>query len=320
DAGQRRAGRLGDDLPVVEADQGDILRDGNPALAERIGNAARDLVVATEDRIGRVTPRPEEAPYRLAAPRLRPGAGKVEAVNVRAPGPLKRPGVALPAEADGLEALGPGDMGDALAAEFDQMLDGKHRAALVVGHEAVFIGVVDQRIDVEHRNPRRRHDQLRTQVGAAAGHHDAVDALADQRFDMLRLTHRIVGGVAHEDRHAAVGEAFLQPLHDRNRETAETVGRDQADGEAVAAMQALGEAVRAETEALGDFRDAGPGLLPEAAAVVERLRHGRDADIGGAGNIVNRRTCRFAVPAGPAGSVDAPRHRYFTAPLRKPDT
>src|SRR5581483_4046712 len=56
DAGQRRAGRLGDDLPVVEADQGDILRDGNPALAERIGNAARDLVVATEDRIGRVTP------------------------------------------------------------------------------------------------------------------------------------------------------------------------------------------------------------------------------------------------------------------------
>ena len=78
----------------------------------------------------------------------------------------------------------------------------------------------------------------RLAVGAAGGDHDAVDALAEQLLDVALLALRIVGGVAHEDRDALVGEALLEPFHDRHGEAAEGVGGDHADGEALAAVQA----------------------------------------------------------------------------------
>ena len=95
---------------------------------------------------------------------------------------------------------------------------------------------------------------LRSPVGAPGGDDDAVHALAEQRFDVLRLALRVVGGVAHEDRHATVGQALFEPLHDRHGEAAEAVGRNHPDRQALAAMQAVREIVRAEAELAGDRR------------------------------------------------------------------
>ena len=48
---ERRAARGGDDSPVVEADQGHILRDPQAGLTQPVGDAAGDLVVAAEDGV-----------------------------------------------------------------------------------------------------------------------------------------------------------------------------------------------------------------------------------------------------------------------------
>src|SRR5690606_36291448 len=75
DAGERRAGGVGHDVPVVEADYRDLVRYGDSALAQRIDAAARDLVVAGEEAVGRRPLAVEEARHRLAPPRLGPCAG-----------------------------------------------------------------------------------------------------------------------------------------------------------------------------------------------------------------------------------------------------
>ena len=143
--------------------------------------------------------------------------------------------------------FGPGDMGDAFAAELGEMPRGQHGAALIIGKEAACIGILDLRKDVDHRDvagPR----QLRALVGAAGGDDDAVDPLAHELLDVMRLARRIIRGVAHEHRHAAVRQALLDAFHDRDGEAAERVGRDQADSQALAPMQALREIIGAEAE------------------------------------------------------------------------
>ena len=106
------------------------------ALAQRVGDAAGDLVVAAEDRVGRRAPAAEELRDRLAAPALRPDAGQIEALRLGEPGRGERLAVAVAAEPHGLEPLRPGDVGDPPAAEPDEMLGGERRAAFVVGQEA----------------------------------------------------------------------------------------------------------------------------------------------------------------------------------------
>ena len=39
-------------FPVVEADDGDVAGHGEARLAQRVGGAAGDLVVAAEERVG----------------------------------------------------------------------------------------------------------------------------------------------------------------------------------------------------------------------------------------------------------------------------
>ena len=100
---------------------------------------------------------------------------------------------------------------------------------------------------------RERADR-RALVGAPRGHHQPVDALAEQLVEMLALARRIVGGVAHEDGDALVGEPLLQRLDDREGEAAETVVGDDADGARLGAVQALGEVVRPVADLAGDAR------------------------------------------------------------------
>ena len=91
-------------------------------------------------------------------------------------------------------------------------------------------------------------------VGAAGGDHEAVDALAQQLVEMLALARRIVGGVAHEDARCGCRRGAPPGLDDRHGEAAEAVVGDEPDGEALAAVQALREVVRAEAELAGDAR------------------------------------------------------------------
>ena len=145
------------------------------------------------------------------------------------------------------------------------------------------------REDIDDRNAGRGQFEPGPPVGTARRHHDPVDPLSNQRLDVLRLAQGIVGGVAHEHRHAAVGQAFFEALHDRNGEAAETVGRYEADRQAVAAMETLGEIVWTESQLLGDGNDLVAGLLSQIAVLVESLGDGADADLGEAGDVVNGR-------------------------------
>src|ERR1700754_1770208 len=49
DAGQIGAGATGEDLPVVEAHDRDVVGDGTTVLAQRVHDAAGHLVAAAED-------------------------------------------------------------------------------------------------------------------------------------------------------------------------------------------------------------------------------------------------------------------------------
>src|SRR4051794_39639658 len=71
-ARKRRSRRLSDDLPIVEADQRDDIGDADPPLAQRIGDAARYLVVAAEDGVGARATRAEQRRHRLPPPTLGP--------------------------------------------------------------------------------------------------------------------------------------------------------------------------------------------------------------------------------------------------------
>ena len=71
DAGERRLRAERHRLPVFEADQGDIVRYPAAGRAQRIGDAAGDLVAAAEDGV-RVRLVGEQPPGRLAAPALAP--------------------------------------------------------------------------------------------------------------------------------------------------------------------------------------------------------------------------------------------------------
>ena len=208
------------------------------------------------------------------------------------------------------------------------MVDGEHGAALVVGDEAASVGVVALREDIEQGDARGGYPEPRAPVGAAGGDDDAVDPLGEERLDVLRLALGIVGGVAHEDGDAAVGQALLEPLHDRDGEAAEGVGGDQADGEGLPAVQALGEVVGAEAEFLGARDHPLARLLAEAAIVVERLRHGADTDLSKPRDVADGRPARDGAAASrrratgaslSACSAIRPRP-HFTAPLRNPET
>ena len=73
---KRRPGALGHDLPIVEAHDRDVAGHGEPKFAQGVDRAARDLVVAAEERVWRRPAATEEAPRCLAPPGLRPVAGQ----------------------------------------------------------------------------------------------------------------------------------------------------------------------------------------------------------------------------------------------------
>src|SRR5271163_65791 len=83
DAGERRLRAERHRLPVVEADQGDIVRYPAAARAQRVGDAAGDLVAAAEDGV-RVRLVGEQLPGRVAAPALAPLTEPRAAVRPRA--------------------------------------------------------------------------------------------------------------------------------------------------------------------------------------------------------------------------------------------
>ena len=156
------------------------------------------------------------------------------------------------------------------------------------------VGIVGLGEDVDDRQAVGERPDRRALVGAARGHHQPVDALAQQLVEMLALARRIVGGVAHEDGDALVGEPLLERLDDREGEAAETVVGDDADGARLGAMQALREVVRPVADLAGDAQHLVARLLPQPAAGVERLRRRADRHLGDARDVADgRRAARW---------------------------
>ena len=279
-----------------------------PRSRSAFEEAAGDLIVTGEDRVGAVVGIGEELGRGGAAPGLGPGTGAVVAGRCSEAGGGEPGAPPVAAEADGFEALGAGDVGDAAAAGAGEVVGGEARALRVVGKEAEARLVDAVREDEERRQVAQRHADGGAAVGAASGEDQAVDTLAHQLFDVLALALGFVSGVAHEDADAAVGELALEAFHDRQGEAAEAVVGDEANGEALPAEQRLSEVVRSETELARDADDAGTSLRAQSAGVVQRLRDGADADPGRHRDVADR------LPFPADGSlVD-----HFTAPLRRP--
>ena len=196
----------------------------------------------------------EEILRRLASPGLGPAAGPAIAGARLQPRLGQRLAPAHFAQANRLEPFRSGDMGDPPAAESGEMADRKPRAALVVRQEAKRVGVLDLREHIDHRQAARGRLDRRAPVGPPRGDDEAVDALAEQLIDMPALAHGIVGGVAHEDGDAVIGQAPLERLDDRKREAAEAVVGENADRHRARPMQALRQIVRPVVDRLGDPR------------------------------------------------------------------
>ena len=160
------------------------------------------------------------------------------------------------------------------------MTDGQSCATLVVGQQAKRVRIVDMGEHIDDRQAAHGGDDRRALVDAPRGDDQSVDPLAEQLFDVPALAQRIVGRVAHEDGDAAIEQAPLERLDDRKGETAETVGRKDADRHRARAMQALGEIVRAIVERLGGVEHLGSRFGAEAAAGVHRLGGRADRHAG----------------------------------------
>ena len=188
--------------------------------------------------------------------------------------------------------------------------DGELGPALVVGEEAERVGVVGLAEDVDDGEAVGEGADGGALVGAAGGDDEAVDALAEELVEVLALARGVVGGVAHEDGDAGVGEALLQRLDDRDGEAAEAVVGDDADGARARAAQAVGEVVRAVADLAWPRR--APGRGSPAAAARRRSAPSRRC---------RSRRRRPAPGRGWSGRCASRRCPcYFTAPAVKPAT
>src|SRR5262249_1171528 len=154
--------------------------------------------------------------HRFATPAFRPDAGQIEAIYLVDACARQRLAVAVAAEPDRLEPVRSGEMGDAPATEADEVLSRQCGATLIVGQEAIGVRVVDPREHMDQWYVARRDHKRFAHVGPPRRNHDAVDAFSNKLFDVPRLALVIVSGIGHEYGDAAVGEAFLQSLHDRH--------------------------------------------------------------------------------------------------------
>src|SRR4051794_15723391 len=66
DSGQRGPAGLDHHVPVVEPDERDVVGDREPVLAQRVGDAASDLVAAAEHRVERAAGADQDLPRRAA--------------------------------------------------------------------------------------------------------------------------------------------------------------------------------------------------------------------------------------------------------------
>ena len=69
--------------------------------------------------------------------------------------------------------------------------------------------IVALREDIDHRQVVLAEIDGRAAVDAACGDHQAINPLAEQLIEVLALTHRVVGRVAHEQPDATIRELKL---------------------------------------------------------------------------------------------------------------
>jgi len=312
-AGQRGLGAERHGLPVVEADQRHLIRDGPAGRAERVGHPPGDLVAAAEDRVG-VRRRAEQRLGGPAPPLLAPLTEPHAAVRRQA---RRRERAAEPRRALACrhEPLRPGDVPDPSPPAGQQVLGGGSPAALVVGQHRgpVVVERPGHRVDDRDAGPGGHR---RPRLGPAAGDDQAVHPAGGQHLDVALLPVRVVPRVAHEHRDLAGAEGVLRTEHDRDAEPAETVRGDQAHREGTAREQGLGQRVRREAEPLRRLGDALPGFGAQLALPVEGLGSGADGHAGLRRHVTDghpphlHSSGSFWVPrgsSGPASAVDASR-------------
>ena len=182
-----------------------------PRSRKRVGGAAGDLVVAAEQGVGRRSLRAAKSWATASRPQASDQTpGKVEVGDLFQARRGQGPAVAARRRRTASNRSGPvtwamrrrpSPMRCSAASVAPPSSSGTRQKAC--GRRPA-----KRRRGPACRDPARRAGPA---VGAARGDDEAVDALAEQLLDMLALALRIVGGVAHEDGDAAVGEAPRAP-------------------------------------------------------------------------------------------------------------
>ena len=151
------------------------------------------------------------------------------------------------------------------------MADGEGPALLIVGDQREVGRVGGMGHGVHDRHGQAAADGL-PRVLAPPGHDDAVDPALEQGLEIVLLADAVIAAVAQEDRDAARAERVLGALHDRDAEPAETVGRDQPDGETAPGQQAAGQGIGLVTELVGGLADPLHRGGADATTAIERFR------------------------------------------------
>lgn len=191
------------------------------------------------------------------------------------------------------EILRPGDVRNPPPSDLHQPFDGQLRTLLVVRPEGdAVLRPLGERID--HRHMQIRQIDRQAPVQAFSRRDDAVDLFVQHRIDMDLGERRIVFNGAQEDRNAVIDECVRDTRHDRQRETAVSVVRQQPDGEAALAEKTSRQRIRPISDFGGDPFHPFARFRPHPAGIIESFRRRRDAHRGSRRHLVDGDPASFS--------------------------
>jgi hypothetical protein len=266
-------------LDVVEADERDVPRDIETALAECLGDADHGDVVDGEDRRRRLAQR-EQRKRRVVGDTRVDRARLDEVLRPKGDaGLLERLPVSLFAIPRRRDLPGLGHHCDSLVPEPNQVLDQAPRPGDAVALHEVAVVAAQRAVDEHERDAVLPHD---AEVGPRALPHrrdqEALDLEGEHVLEIPALALDV--GLRVTEDHVVAGAPgdLLRAAYDEGEERVGDIGDDQSDRPGPATGQAAREAVR-DVARLGDGSlDSAARILAHAAVV----DHARDRHRGNA--------------------------------------
>jgi hypothetical protein len=285
DSGQGRVDDAGE-FDVVEADDGDVFGDAAAGLDEFADDAEGHDVVGGEDG-GDVGVCGEEFLSEFGADGEGVGAKEDDGFD-GAGADGKRAHEAFGAGGHAAVAARSAEVGDAAVAQASQVFGGERASVFVIGGDCAEgvagRGVVEQ----DDGDSAGGEALLLFLVESPDGvHEDAVDALFEERFDVLHLFGVIEIAVAENEVAGTGAGGVFGSAGYFGEEGVADIADDQREGVGAAGDEGTGDTVWPVAETFSDGADALAGLIAYAVDTAESAGNGGDVDAGLAGDIAD---------------------------------